>query len=101
MSRHRAKLHLFHGKPMTMVEISKITGFSVPMLKMRARRGIPLDRPVRPPKAKKVRESKLRLTGDWDRDLKEIITARHRDVIRRHQQDMARIIGIGSGRRSP
>lgn len=86
MSRARAKLHLFHGKQMTLVEIAAVTGLSKATLKMRARRGIPFDRSVRKPEPK-LREKTLRLTGDINRDLKAIITIRHRDVIRRHARE--------------
>lgn len=75
---------------MTLIEISKITAIPIWTTRRRANHGIPFDKPLRQTCAK-VRQPKLRLTGDRDRDLKAIITARHRDVIRRHQQAMARV----------
>lgn len=74
-----AKLHDLHGDQFTLAQISRITGIKVSTLKMRARRGAPLDKPVGGERAKG-------LTGDRDRDLKAIITACHRDVIRKHQK---------------
>lgn len=84
MSRSRSKLYRFHGEELTLVEISKLTGIGIWTTRRRASRGIPFDKPLRQTYHTKTKESKLRLTGDIDRDLKAIITARHRDVIRRH-----------------
>lgn len=89
MSRGKRGLHLFRGDKMTLVEIAKATGFSIWTIRRRASRGIPFDKPVRPRSSAGPRTRKLRLTGDMDHDLKAIITARHRDVIRRHQRAAA------------
>jgi hypothetical protein len=88
MSEARRKRHLFQGQQLTLIEIAKITGINWKTLKKRARRGIPFDQPLRSARAFPSAHKKglLRLTGDRDRDLKAIIAARHRDVIRRHQQ---------------
>lgn len=93
MRRNQRKLHLFHGKQMTLIEISKVTGIAASTLQRRVYRGISFDLPLQWQRRPKGREPKLRLTGDRDRDLKAIIEARHRDVIRRHREAMERGAG--------
>lgn len=88
--RRKYKLREFRGQQMTLIEISEITGVSVSTLRRRASRGMPFDQPLHGIRVvRTLRERDLRLTGDRDRDLKAIITARHRDVIRRHKQSLA------------
>jgi hypothetical protein len=84
MTRGQWTLYSFRGKQLTLVEISRITGIRLSTLQSRATRGISFERPLR--SRSEPCEPRLRLTGDRDRDLKAIITARHRDVIRRHQR---------------
>ena len=86
MRRKPYKLHEFRGQRMTVLQISEITGISVPTLRRRANRGLSFEMPLRQVRRIKPCDPRLRLTGDRDRDLKAIISARHRDLIRKHQQ---------------
>jgi hypothetical protein len=88
MRQARSRLHWFHGAQLTLLEISRLTGMSIWTTRRRASRGIPFENPLHQACPAKTKEVNLRLTGDRDRDLKMIITARHRDVIRRHQRAM-------------